>query len=128
MRREAVAASVLGGRTLEMRGVAAVKDVMMDIPNLFMPDYGSRTTSSVYVRGMGTRIDQPVVGMNVDNVPLADKNLYDTELPDIERIEFLRGPQATLYGRNTMGGLVKVHTRSPFSYQGTDVKLSYGTK
>ena len=116
LRREAVAASVLGGRTLEMQGVSAVKDVMTDIPNLFMPDYGSRTTSSIYVRGMGTRIDQPVVGMNVDNVPLADKNLYDTELPDIERIEFLRGPQATLYGRNTMGGVINVYTLSPLTY------------
>ena len=128
LRREAVAASVLGGRTLEMRGVSAVKDVMTDIPNLFMPDYGSRTTSSIYVRGMGTRIDQPVVGMNVDNVPLADKNLYDTELPDIERIEFLRGPQATLYGRNTMGGVINVYTLSPLTYQGLRLRADYGSR
>ena len=128
LRREAVAASVLGGRTLEMRGVAAVKDVMTDIPNLFMPDYGSRITSSIYVRGMGTRIDQPVVGMNVDNVPLADKNLYDTELPDIERIEFLRGPQATLYGRNTMGGVINVYTLSPLTYQGLRLRADYGSR
>lgn len=128
LRREAVAASVLGGRTLEMRGVSAIKDVMTDIPNLFMPDYGSRTTSSIYVRGMGTRIDQPVVGMNVDNVPLADKNLYDTELPDIERVEFLRGPQATLYGRNTMGGIINVYTLSPLSYQGTRIRADYGSR
>ncbi|MBO7220785.1 MAG: TonB-dependent receptor [Alistipes sp.] len=128
LRREAVAASVLGGRTLEMRGVSAVKDVMTDIPNLFMPDYGSRTTSSIYVRGMGTRIDQPVVGMNVDNVPLADKNLYDTELPDIERIEFLRGPQATLYGRNTMGGVINVYTLSPLTYQGVRLRADYGSR
>jgi len=128
LRHEAVAASVLGGRTLEMQGVSAVKDVMTDIPNLFMPDYGSRTTSSIYVRGMGTRIDQPVVGMNVDNVPLADKNLYDTELPDIERIEFLRGPQATLYGRNTMGGIINVYTLSPLTYQGVRLRADYGSR
>ena len=128
LRREAVAASVLGGRTLEMRGVSAIKEVMTDIPNLFMPDYGSRTTSSIYVRGMGTRIDQPVVGMNVDNVPLADKNLYDTELPDIERVEFLRGPQATLYGRNTMGGIINVYTLSPLTYQGTRLRADYGSR
>ncbi len=128
LRREAVAASVLGGRTLEMQGVSAVKDVMTDVPNLFMPDYGSRTTSSIYVRGMGTRIDQPVVGMNVDNVPLADKNLYDTELLDIERIEFLRGPQATLYGRNTMGGIINVYTLSPLTYQGVRLRADYGSR
>ena len=128
LRREAVAASILSGRTLEMRGVSAVKEVTTDIPNLFMPDYGSRTTSSIYVRGMGTRIDQPVVGMNIDNVPLADKNLYDTELPDIERIEFLRGPQATLYGRNTMGGVINVYTLSPLTYQGVRLRADYGSR
>ena len=128
LRREAVAASVLSGRTLEMQSVSAVKDVMTDIPNLFMPDYGSRTTSSIYVRGMGTRIDQPVVGMTVDNVALADKNLYDTELPDIERIEFLRGPQATLYGRNTMGGIINVYTLSPLTYQGLRLRADYGSR
>lgn len=128
LHREAVAASILSGRTLEMRGVSAVKDVMTDVPNLFMPDYGSRTTSSVYVRGMGTRIDQPVVGMNVDNVPLADKNMYDTEVQDIERIEFLRGPQATLYGRNTMGGVINVYTLSPLTYQGLRLRADYGSR
>ena len=128
LRREAVAASVLGGRTLEMRGVSAVKDVVTDIPNLFMPDYGSRTTSSIYVRGMGARIDQPVVGMTVDNVQLSDKNLYDTELQDVERIEFLRGPQATLYGRNTMGGVINVYTLSPLTYQGVRLRADYGSR
>ena len=128
LRREAVAASVLSGRNLEMGGVSAVKDVMTEVPNLFMPDYGSRTTSSIYVRGMGTRIDQPVVGMTVDNVQLADKNLYDTELQDIERIEFLRGPQATLYGRNTMGGVINVYTLSPLTYQGVRLRADYGSR
>ena len=128
LRREAVAASVLSGRTLEMQGVSAVKDVLTDIPNLFMPDYGSRTTSSIYVRGMGARIDQPVVGMTVDNVQLADKNLYDTELQDIERIEFLRGPQATLYGRNTMAGVINVYTLSPLTYQGVRLRADYGAQ
>ena len=128
LRREAVAASVLSGRTLEMRGVSAVKEVVTDIPNLFMPDYGSRTTSSIYVRGMGARIDQPVVGMTVDNVQLADKNLYDTELQDVERIEFLRGPQATLYGRNTMAGVINVYTLSPLTYQGVRLRADYGSR
>jgi outer membrane receptor protein involved in Fe transport len=68
------------------------------------------------------------VGLYVDNIPYIDKSAFDFNFYDIERIDILRGPQGTLYGRNTMGGLIKVHTRSPFSYQGTDVKLSYGTK
>ena len=84
--------------------------------------------SAVYIRGIGSRINTPAVGLYVDNIPYIDKSAFDFNFYDIERIDILRGPQGTLYGRNTMGGLIKVHTRSPFSYQGTDVKLSYGSK
>ena len=128
LRKEPLASSVIGERTISMQGVNAIKDVLTDVPNLFMPNYGSRTTSSIYVRGMGARIDQPVVGMNVDNVPIADKNLYDTELSDIKRIEFLRGPQATLYGRNTMGGVINIYTLSPLEYQGVRLRAEYGSR
>ena len=92
-----------------------------------MPDYGSRLTSAMYIRGIGSRINTPAVGMYVDNIPYLDKSAFDFNFYDIERLDILRGPQGTLYGRNTMGGLVKVHTRSPFSYQGTDLKLGYGS-
>ena len=128
LRTQPIASSILGERTLSMRGVSAIKDVMTDVPNLYMPDYGSRITSSIYVRGMGTRIDQPVVGMNVDNIPIADKNLYDTELQDIERIEFLRGPQTALYGRNTMGGVINIYTLSPLNYEGVRLRAEYGSR
>ena len=84
-------------------------------------------TSSIYVRGLGARIDQPVMGMNVDNVPLLNKNNYDFDLADVERIEILRGPQSTLYGRNTMGGVVNVYTRSPLAAQGTRLGVEYGS-
>ena len=84
-------------------------------------------TSTIYVRGMGARIDQPVVGFNVDNVPFLNKDGYDFDIEDIDRIEVLRGPQSTLYGRNTMGGLVNVYTLSPMKYQGLRSMLEYGT-
>ena len=48
-------------------------------------------TSSIYVRGLGARIDQPVIGLNIDNVPVLNKDNFDTELADVERIEVLRG-------------------------------------
>ena len=62
------------------------------------------------------------MGLNIDNVPVLNKDNYDMELADAERIEVLRGPQSTLYGRNTMGGVINVYTLSPLAYQG--VRLS----
>lgn len=128
LQSSAVTATVVDFATIEHQGIGGVKDIITAAPNFFMPDYGSRMTSSIYVRGLGTRIDQPVVGMTVDNVPIADKNLYDTTLPDIERIEVLRGAQSTLYGRNTMCGVVNIYTLSPLRYQGVKVRAEYGSR
>jgi outer membrane receptor protein involved in Fe transport len=113
----------------DMRGaqVSSIKSLNTLVPNIFIPDYGSRLTSAIYIRGVGSRINTPSVGLYVDNVAYIDKSAFDFNYSDIERIEVLRGPQGTLYGRNTMGGLIMVHTKSPFSYQGTDVKLGAST-
>lgn len=127
LRSEPVAATILGSRTIERDRVGALKNLSQRIPNFHAPDYGSRMTSSIYVRGLGARIDQAVIGLNVDNVPLLNKNNFDTELVDVERIEVLRGPQSTLYGRNTMGGVVNVYTLSPFNYQGVRLTGEYGS-
>lgn len=127
LRNQPAASTVIGSRTLDRSHTNALKDVSELAPNFFAPDYGSRMTSSLYVRGLGARIDQPVMGMNVDNVPLLNKNNYDFELVDAERIEVLRGPQSTLYGRNTMGGVVNVYTLSPLAYQGTRLGMEYGS-
>ena len=126
--KSAITSTVLDFKSIEQRGIGGIKDIITSAPNFYMPDYGSRMTSSIYVRGLGTRIDQPVVGMTVDNVPIADKNLYDTTLPDIERIEVLRGAQSTLYGRNTMCGVVNIYTLSPLRYQGIKVRAEYGSR
>lgn len=114
-------------KDIEKLNISVAKNISEIVPNVFMPDYGSRITSSIYVRGMGTRIDQPVVGMNLDNIPIMDKNNYDFDINDIARIEVLRGPQSTLYGRNTMGGLINIYTLSPLSYQGIRFSSEYST-
>ena len=121
------ALTVLNSNHIEQLGVDAIKNVSAIAPNFFIPDYGSRMTSSVYVRGIGARIDQPVVGLNVDNVPILNKDNYDFELSDVDKIEVLRGPQSTLYGRNTMGGLINIYTMSPFRYQGVRFMGEYGS-
>ncbi len=118
LRSEPIASTIVGEQTVARHHVKALKQLAHLVPNLHIPDYGSRMTSSIYVRGLGARIDHPAIGMTIDNVPLMQKNGFDMELIDVERIEVLRGPQSTLYGRNTMGGVVNVYTLSPFNYQG----------
>ncbi len=125
LNRQPMASTSIGN--LREHHISALKGASTIVPNLFIPDYGSRLTSAVYIRGVGSRTGTPAVAMYVDNVPYSDKSAFDFNFHDIERIDVLRGPQATLYGRNAMGGIIKVHTKNPFRYQGTDAHLSYNT-
>ena len=115
------ASTVLDRSEVERNGIVTVRNVSDLVPNFFLPDYGSRMTSTIYVRGLGARIDQPSMGLNIDNVPILCKENYDFDIADISRVEMLRGPQSTLYGRNTMGGLMNVYTLSPMQWQGTRI-------
>ena len=114
LRQLPASVSLISQKDMQANGITSLKSASNILPNFFMPDYGSRLTSAMYIRGIGSRINTPAVGMYVDNIPYLDKSAFDFNFYDIERIDILRGPQGTLYGRNTMGGLVKVHTRSPF--------------
>ncbi|MDE7452049.1 MAG: TonB-dependent receptor plug domain-containing protein, partial [Paramuribaculum sp.] len=121
-----VAGTVVNRAQIERLNIVNVRGASELAPNVYMPQYGSRMTSSIYVRGIGARIDQPVVGLNIDNVPFLNKDNYDFDIPDIARMEIVRGAQSTLYGRNTMGGLINIYTISPLSYQGTRVLAEAG--
>ncbi len=120
-----VASTTISDDQVKRLNIVTMKGISEVVPNFYIPDYGSRMTSSIYVRGLGARIDQPVVGYNVDNVPILNKNNYDFDIMDIERIEMLRGPQSTLYGRNTMGGIINVYTPSPLRRQGIKIHAEY---
>ena len=111
---------------LENRHITSVKELSALAPNFYQPDYGSRMTSSMYVRGFGSRMDQPVVGMNVDGMPVMNKNSYDFELFDIDRVQVMRGAQGLLFGRNTSGGAINIYTMSPLDFQGKRLSLEYG--
>lgn len=127
LEREPISSSVVGESMLSREHILSVKDLSALVPNFFQPDYGSKMTSSIYVRGFGARIDQPVIGVTVDGVPYLNKNNYDFDMLDVARIELLRGPQSTLYGRNTMGGQMNIYTLSPLNYEGARVGVEYGS-
>ncbi|MCE5320536.1 MAG: TonB-dependent receptor [Bacteroidales bacterium] len=121
-------ATILNKTEAESSGRNSIKGLSGVISNLYIPDYGSKITSAVYIRGIGSRFSPaPSVGLYVDNVPYIDKSAFDFEFLDIERIEVLRGPQGTLYGRNALGGIVHVRTKSPFSTPGSTITLSAGS-
>ena len=127
LKRQPLSSSVMGEAMLEREQIHSVKDLSAIMPNFYQPDYGSKMTSSIYVRGFGARIDQPVIGVTVDGVPYLNKNNYDFDMMDVVRVELLRGPQSTLYGRNTMGGQMNVYTLSPMNYTGMRGSVEYGS-
>lgn len=127
LKQQPISSSVIGGDLLRSERVLSIKDLSAIVPNFYQPDYGSKMTSSIYVRGFGARIDQPIIGLTVDGVPYLNKNNYDFDMLDVARVELLRGPQSTLYGRNTMGGQMNVYTLSPMNYQGARALLEYGS-
>lgn len=127
MRLQAQSVTQMGANEMQGRQVTSLKGATAIVPNLFIPDYGSRLTSAIYIRGIGSRVGSPAVGLYVDGVPYVDKSAFDFRFNDIERMDVLRGPQGTLYGSNTMGGLVRLYTKNPFSHSGTDVTGSLAT-
>ena len=127
IKHQSVSAVVIDRRDAEQKHLFSAKSASEIAPNIHIPDYGSRITSTIYVRGLGSRIDQPAVGLNVDNVPILNKNNFDFDLADVSRIEMINGPQSSLFGRNTMGGVINLYTLSPLSYQGTRLMAEYGS-
>lgn len=123
LRRQPLSARLFDRPTLKAEGINSVKDLTGHIPNFFLPDYGSRLTSSIYIRGIGSRMNTPAVGLYVDNLPATNTSAYDISFLDIERIDVLSGPQGTLYGRNAMGGLIRIFTSNPMQKQGTRISV-----
>ena len=118
--------SQITGMALRNQHLTATKEISALVPNLFIPDYGSKYTSPVYIRGVGNKSGTPAVGLYVDGIPYFEKSTFDLDLYEIESVEVYRGPQGTLYGRNTMGGLINITTRSPLKYQYTDLRFDGG--
>lgn len=126
-RRIPVSATHIGKEAIGKYQIRSLKDAAQTIPNLYMPDYGSRLTSPVYIRGIGSKINSPSVGLYVDGVPYFEKSTFDFEFNEIASIEVLRGPQGTLFGRNTMGGIINIKTLSPLNHQGTRLQIGTAT-
>lgn len=128
LRQQALSSTSLSSSLMKKMGVSDLRDLSRFVPNFVMPNYGSRLSSSVYVRGIGSRVNSPAIGLYLDGIPVMSKSAFNLHNYQLSRVDVLRGPQGTLYGQNTEGGLVKMYSRNPFDYQGTDIRLSYGSK
>lgn len=108
--------AAISGEALENAGYDELNDVGRLSGNVYF-EAADRTKPLIYIRGIGTRSydagSDPSVGVFVDGVYLGRFGALDMDLMDVERVELLRGPQGSLYGRNTIGGAVSVVTQDP---------------
>lgn len=128
LRNQPMASSIFTHSETERLGIRDISSLAAFVPSFHMPAYGSRLTSSMYIRGIGSRINNPAVGIYVDGMPILNKSSYNMHIYQVDRADVLRGPQGTLYGMNTEGGLLRLYSKNPMAYSGTDVKLGMGNR
>ncbi len=112
---------------LETTGTYRPNSLSGMVPGLHIPDYGASMTSTIYLRGLGSRMENPVLGLYLDGIPILDKNAYDFDWEGVRGVTLLRGSQGTLYGRNTMGGVLAIRTLAPSDCLPPTISLEYGT-
>lgn len=127
LRLQPLSSTVFTDNELKSLNVRDITGLSYFVPSMSIPAYGSRLTSSTYMRGIGSRSGNPAVGVYYDNIPLVNKSSFNSHFYGIDRVDVLRGPQGTLYGMNTEGGLMRVYSKNPMNYQGTDLRLSLAT-
>lgn len=127
LRGQSLSSSIFTAEGISNRGIRSLRDLAVYVPSFSMPDYGSRYTSSMYIRGIGARTGSSAVGIYMDGMPVMSRSAYNIHTYQLDRVDVLRGPQGTLYGQNTEGGLVRMYSRNPLSYHGTDITLGGGS-
>ncbi len=127
-----VAITAIQGDSMAAMGVTDISDLQAHIPNISTyPARGTSSTLTAYIRGIGQSdplfgVD-PGVGLYFDDVYIARPQGALLDVFDVERVEVLRGPQGTLYGKNTIGGAIKYVTKKMSGDSEGKIKLSLGT-
>ncbi len=126
-----VAVSAFGGDELKDLQASNVDGLQGAVPNMnIVQGRGSANSVNVFIRGIGQpdalQTFDPGVGMYVDDVYYSRINGALFSLFDISQVEVLRGPQGTLYGKNSTGGAIKLTTMNPFDHEGGSVEATFG--
>lgn len=111
-----VSIAAVSGQDLDNRGISSFKELGEAISGLGLVQPEGFVSSSIYVRGVGTSGNTPAdpsVGVVVDGVYQLKHGAVFSEMLDVERVEVLRGPQGTLFGKNTTAGLIVIKTHDP---------------
>lgn len=129
-----VAVNAFKGEELAARGITTVSDIGKFVPNMVVSAFSAGHVSSahVFIRGIGNQdhliVIDPGVSVSIDGVYLGRQIGQNWSLSNIERVEVLRGPQGTLFGRNAIGGAVNIITKTPGVDPSTRLSLEAGTR
>ncbi len=124
-----VSVSAIRGDLIREGGISSMQDVALQTPNFTMTQFNIGEPR-YYIRGVGSTLDSaasdPPVATFIDEVYIGRPGGGSTDLYDLERIEVLRGPQGTLFGKNVVGGAISVYTRRPSDEFGGSLSVTGG--
>ena len=116
-------ATVISSETIEIAGITRLTDIEKFVPNLKFSEFGEVGTRFISIRGVGANpLSENRIAVYIDDIPF--RTINDKLLTDISQIEVLRGPQGTLYGANTEGGVIVINTKSPIGDSRTNISMS----
>ena len=129
-----IAISALSGEEMDRRGIATLPALIAQTPTVYVAPYpSSNTVLTLYMRGQGNNDPMQItkdgsIGIYENGVYNARPQTLIFDLADVERVEVLRGPQGTLYGRNTTGGAVNIVSKAPTGEFGLRQTISLGER
>ncbi len=125
-----ISITAFSSATIDKLGMKDMTDIAMRAPGLNYGNFGDTKLSPTSLRGVvsasGSAGQDPAVGVYVDEVFIGQGADAPLDLYDIERVEILRGPQGTLYGRNTIGGVINLTTKAPTDQLNASAEVTYG--
>jgi len=119
--------SVIYGQDITTANLRDTQDAARLVPNLTLPDFSVRWLNFPFIRGIGSGRTTPAVTTLIDGVPQLSYLTGNQELLGTERVEFLRGPQGSLYGRNTLAGVINVVPALPSDQPEAFVQVGAGS-
>jgi outer membrane receptor protein involved in Fe transport len=125
-----VAVTVTTGEAIERAQIRDLKDLQTIVPSLRVTQLQSSANTNFIIRGFGNGANnagiEPSVGVFVDGVYRSRTAAQINDLPNVSRVEVLRGPQSTLFGKNASAGVISIRTEEPQFDLGGSVEASYG--